>query len=262
MSITCDQLQSLATQISLVTACDAVRDGSLRLATPFRYPDGSQIDLFLQAGDNLLGEMELSDKGQTMAYLLDLHVKPWTSQKRKQTLADICSSLGVEQEGGCFRIRLDASQRTLFADAMVRLSQVCLRAADLAYTQRLRSPGAINEDFEEFLSVLDRPYQPDLIIPGRHGKPVAFDFLVEGRMARSLVKILSTGNPAAAHTLSTEAFTRWYDIEPVRHEYQCLTVYDSTNGVFFFFFLRRLEHLSAVLAYPAETDRLRYTLAA
>lgn len=262
MTPDCSNIRSLITDVCLITACDQVRDGSLRLATPFRYPDGSQIDVFLKAAGDLFEGFELSDKGQTTAYLLDLHVKPWTSQKRKQTLADICATLGVEQDGGAFRVRLGKEEIKDLPDAMLRLAQVCIRVADLAYTQRLRPPAALTEDFEEFIVALDRPYQSGVKIPGQYGKEVPFDFLVEGRRVRSLVQILTTANRFAAHTLSNEAFARWYDITPSRNDYQCLTVYDSGNDVFREEDLKRLESVSSIVGFPAESDRLNLSLAA
>ena len=96
--IDCNNLTDAVKRISLVLECDQINQGWLRLATPFQYPDGANIDVFLgePAGDVL----RLSDLGQTTANLLDLHLKPWTSARRAQIVKDICSSLGVSQAGG------------------------------------------------------------------------------------------------------------------------------------------------------------------
>lgn len=255
-------IQNHITTICLVKSYDIVRDGSFRLATPFRYPDGSYIDVFLKTQDDPFKGFELSDKGQTMAYLLDLHVKPWTSQKRKQTLADICAALGVEQDGGVFRISLRDEEMKELPDAILRLSQVCIRVADLAYTQRLRAPAALTEDFEEFVVSLDRTYRTAVKIPGQFGKEVEFDFLIDGQRTRSLVQILSTANRFAAHTLSVETFARWSDIAPVRPQYQCLSIFDTTNDVFREEDLKRLEIVSEVVGFPVESERLKISLAA
>jgi len=255
-------IEDLITGTCLVQAHDRVRDGSFRLATPFRYPDGSHIDVFLKRKNDLFEGFELSDKGQTMACLLDLHVRPWTSRKRKQTLADICATLGVEQEGGVFRISLTKESMKDLPDAILRLGQACIRVADLAYTQRLRTPSALAEDFEEFVVGLDRPYQTAVKVPGQFGKDVEFDFLIQGHRMRSLVQILSTANRFAAHNLSVETFARWSEITPVRWQYQCLSVYDTTNDVFREEDLKRLEVVSEILGFPAGSDRLHLSRAA
>ena len=82
MNLDCTKLKELVSGFSLISDCDIVSDHSLRMATPFQYPDGSQIDLFAKPAGELFDEVELSDKGQTTAYLLDLHVKLWTTKKR------------------------------------------------------------------------------------------------------------------------------------------------------------------------------------
>jgi hypothetical protein len=255
-------VENLITTTSLIKAHDTVRDGSLRLATPFCYPDGSNIDVFVRSNGELLETFEISDKGQTMAYLLDLHVKPWTSQKRKQTLADICKTLGVEQVGGAFQVILRKEELRALPDAIIRLGQVCIRVADMAYTQRLRTPASLTEDFEEFLVSLDRPYQTGVLIPGQYGKGVEFNFCVEGHRTKSLVQILSTANRFAAHSLSLEAFARWSDIAQLRPHYQCLSVFDTTNDVFREEDLKRLATVSEIVGFPAESERLNLSLAA
>lgn len=120
-------IEDFITGAYLVEDYDTVRDGSFRLATPFRYPDGSHIDVFLKAGGTGFDGFELSDKGQTVAYLLDLHVNPWSSQRCKQGVSDICTTLGVEQEGGVFRIRLSTGKMNDLPDAILRLGQACVR---------------------------------------------------------------------------------------------------------------------------------------
>ena len=51
-------IEELITNACLVEAYDTVRDGSFRLATPFRYPDGSHIDIFLKDSGTLFDGFE------------------------------------------------------------------------------------------------------------------------------------------------------------------------------------------------------------
>ena len=77
--IDCLMIDGDTTASALVQQCDVVASGALRMLTPFQYPDGSQIDLFIEETKPLLGARILSDLGQTTSYLLDLQVKPWAS---------------------------------------------------------------------------------------------------------------------------------------------------------------------------------------
>jgi hypothetical protein len=262
--IDCDYLANIVSGFSLISDCDIVKDGSIRMSTPFQYPDGSRIDIFVILSNDLLPTQAiLSDKGQTTAYLLDLHVKPWTTKKRKQMVDDICASLGVSHVGGEFLVNSSVERSSEWPSAMVRLAQACLRVADLAFTQRLRSPDAFQEEFEEFVSSLDRPYEPRVKLIGQFDKEVEIDFSIRGQTINSLVQTLGTSNQYAAHGLTTEAFRRWYDLQPIhQNSYQFVTIFDTGNNVFRDDDVARLGQLSQVIGFPAESDKLKVMLSA
>ena len=100
MNLTPAQIQTAVSSFSLVKGCDVVRNGMVRLATPFQYPNGAGIDLFLGAQPELFDKWTLTDLGQTTAWLLDLNLKLWTTEKRKQLVTDICRGLKVLVEHG------------------------------------------------------------------------------------------------------------------------------------------------------------------
>lgn len=266
MKFDCETFQDYAKSFSLITACDVVRDGSLRLSTPFQYPDGTYIDVFV-AQPPLQGELYppaivISDKGRTVANLLDVHVKPWTTQKRKQLVADICASLDVAQNGGEFLVRVQPASIGEFPQAVVRLAQACIRVSDIAFTQRSRSPGIFQEEVEEFISSIDLPYSPEFRVIGRFGNEIEFPFMVEGRKVRSLLQTLSTSNQSAAHTLANEVYIRWDDVPQERQRFQFITLYDTNNDVIREVDFARLKTVSDVIGFPAESQRLKEALAA
>jgi hypothetical protein len=263
MSLSCEELRQKVRGLALVVECDVVKSGALRFATPFRYSDGSQVDLFLTEKDVLFGhKYVLSDFGQTTAYLLDLQIKPWATKRRKQVIADVCRALEVEQADGQLQIRLRDSDLADLSEAVVRLAQACIRVADLTLTQRLGAPSVFREELEEFLADENLEYEESITLVGRFEKDVPVDFRVYGRHVKSLVLTLSTANTAAAHGLGNEVFRRWYDLEPYRPDHQAVTVWDTRNDVFHDDDLARLRDVSIVFGFPAETDRLRPALAA
>lgn len=264
MAFDCESLKQLATTLSLVTHCDVIKNGMLRLATPFRYPEGSQIDVFL--GDSVLlgSEFKLTDMGQTIAYLLDLQIKPWATQKRKQIVDEVCKAMGVHREEGEFFVTLTHNQ--LFTndlpDSIARLSQVCIRVADLAYTQRLRTPTSFRDDVEEFITNDRIEVESGIVLPGRFNEDVTVDFRTKGKTSRSLILTMSTNNHAAAHGIGNEVFRKWYDLSPQQGEFQFVTIYDSTTNAFRDDDLARLNELSTVLAFPAQQETIVEALAA
>ncbi len=261
MGIDCEEVKRMAGNLPLIEHCDVVKNGALRMATPFRYPDGSQIDLFLQKSSG--SEWLLSDLGQTTSYLLDLNVKPWTTKKRKQLLSDICQTLGIAQDGGQFQIALDESRLpSELQTSIVRLAQGSIRIADLAFTQRLRTASVFREEVEEFLVNYDLPYEENIKLKGQFENTVEVDFRVQGKKVTSLVQTLSTANAVAAHGLSNEVFRRWYDLNLYLPTSQFLTVYDTNTDIFRDDDLRRLSTVSTIIGYPANHDELLVVLAA
>ncbi len=134
MVLSCENLRETVSGFSLVQQCDVVKSGALRIATPFHYPNGSNIDLFLEQNLDLFGGVILTDKGLTADYVADYNFNLWKSKKRRILIEDICSTLEVQQQSGRFQIYLQPDEIPQLSSAIVRLAQACLRATDLVFT--------------------------------------------------------------------------------------------------------------------------------
>ena len=262
MDLNCQDLKQRVVGFSLVQNCDRIGNGMLRFETPFQYPDGSKIDLFIGNTGELFEDFVLTDLGQTMAYLLDLNLKPWTTKRRTQIVEDICRSLQVLQDGGQLCVKLNSKDDFRLDEGIVRLAQACIRMADLAMTQRLRVGNYFQEEFEEFLSRTELPYEPGIELDGRYGRLVPVDFRVQGRRVGSLVLTLSTANPNAAHPVANEVFRKWHDLEPHKSRHQFVSLYDSTTDALRADDIARLKDVSVVFGFPAEEEQIQAALAA
>ncbi|MEW6238138.1 MAG: DUF1828 domain-containing protein [Candidatus Omnitrophota bacterium] len=262
MNYSCEEIRSLVSRFSLVQECDAVKNGMLRIATPFQYANGSQIDLFLGEDKTMFEGWMLTDLGQTTAYLLDLHVKSWTTKKRKQWTSDICESLDIRQNAGALFVYIKEQDIDHLPSSIVRLAQACIRVSDLAMTQQFRSVHPFREDLEEFIANLDVPYETSKVFQGKYDNQVEVDFHVMGRKTSSLILTLSTANAVAAHGLCNEVFRRWYDLSTLREKHIFITAYDTDNNVFREEDISRVGELSSVLGFPAEYQQLEDILAA
>jgi hypothetical protein len=260
MILNCESLQSIVKSFSLVEACDVIKSGAIRIATPFYYPNGSQIDLFIQPTNDLFGNVILTDLGQTADYVADMQFNLWATKKRRTLLDDICNALDVAQSDGSFYIRIASQEIKDLPQAIVRLAQACIRATDLIFTQRLQNSGTFQEEVEEFLASHQLPYEPDLELTGRYQNVVNVDFKVQGRRISSLVETLSTR--ANTHVVATEVFRRWYDLEPYRMAHQFMTIYDEAAGNYKDDDLKRLSEYSAVFGFPKEQEQIYEALAA
>lgn len=260
MSFDCISMKEFLSSFSLIKACDVVKDGSLRIATPFQYPNGSLIDVFMSPSSDLTGELELSDKGQTSAYLLDLQIKHWTTTRRKNLVSDICKILGVKNDNGVLKVFFPETEITSVSTHLVHLAQACIRVSDIAFTQRFRTQSVFAEDVEEFIAAAQLPYKTGFIVNGRFGKQVEFDFKVQGQKVQSLVQTVSTSS-VTAHNISNEVFRKWYDVQHLG-DYQRITVYDSSRDVFREDDISRLSEVSQVVAFPDESEKLKDLIAA
>ena len=129
----CEKIREYIRTFSLVKECDVIKNGDLRMATPFCYPNGSYIDLFLTKTNDLFDKYVLSDLGQTTDYVADMQFNMWTTKKRRTRIDDICESLGVTQSDGQFRIYLTDEDFRQIYNPIVRVSQACIRVADLVF---------------------------------------------------------------------------------------------------------------------------------
>ncbi len=264
MSFECEQIAPLLRSFSLVTKCDVIKDGSVRIATPFRYPNGSLIDVFLTKKNDLFHKLELSDNGQASDYLLDLQIKLWANAKRKTLVSDVCKALDVINEDGVLKINFqeDESDLKLIPEYLVRLAQACIRVTDIAFTQRFRTQGTFVEEVEEFIASTELIYQPSFSVLGCYGKEVDFDFKVKGKHVESLVHTVPTQS-LSPHMPAAEVFTRWYDVRNQWDKFQKITVFDSTKeSTLRSDDIERLSEVSEVVAFPAEESRLKEMLAA
>lgn len=232
-----------------------------RIQTNLVYPDGSFIDLFIRNSDQLphAPVTVLSDLGQTTAWLLDLRLKPWLSQKRKRFMEDALEVLAVRQNGGALETEVTLGDP--LGPAILRLAQACLRVADLMMTQRGSVETVFKDRVEEFFSVHELPFDPDVEIRGRHGQLIRVDYRVKAGQRSALVLTLGPANASSAHTLANEIFGRWYELNMPSVSESKITVYDDECREYRPGDLERLADFSVVVPVSDE-DALMDAVAA
>ena len=128
----------------LAKDCDALPDGTFRLTTPLLYPNGARVELFYQPELDLFASPASPIKAQTAAMLAELQIYIEGYEKRQQILADICRTLRIADNHGELCVLVESDDH--LADAVLRLAQACVRAADLHYTQSFRAPVRLPPD--------------------------------------------------------------------------------------------------------------------
>jgi hypothetical protein len=144
---------------------------------------------------------------------------------------------------------------------MMRLAQACIRVSDLSFSARIWSAGSFRDELEEYLHSIDLRYEPNPVEVGTKGQEVKLDFRVFGESTQSLVQSLSSASAPSAHSISLEAFSRWFDLgQEKRGTPKRITVIDESNDVFKDTDVSRLDRLSSVLWFPADQEELTSAL--
>ncbi|CAA9273416.1 MAG: hypothetical protein AVDCRST_MAG93-2753, partial [uncultured Chloroflexia bacterium] len=146
MSTPCDYI---ADNMGELFECSPI-NGRTRIRTPYLYPDGDVIDVFL-ASDGY--PSTLTDFGDTLGWLWTQTVSNRRTNRQQRLVQDVCRTHGVELYRGMLTIRVDAPSQ--LPDAVTRLSQAALRVSDLWFTFRSQTTASINEEVEEFLTGLN-----------------------------------------------------------------------------------------------------------
>ena len=253
-------LQQRLSTYSLAQKCEPLPDGSFRIVTPLLYPNGTRVEVFYQPELDLFASTRLSDKGQTAALLAELNIYIEGFEKRRQILADICRTLRVGDGNGELFVSVEGDEH--LADAVMRLAQACVRAADLHYTQSFRA----QSDFRQIFAAFVHQERPDNIedytIEGRFGRRIKVDFHThQGHGRDNLLITLFSANETSSHSVANDVFCRWYDLERYRDRFNFLTVMDSSSRAFRQADVHRVGSISKVLSYPGDSEELRTLIA-
>ena len=241
----------------LVRSADRVPSGALRLETVFRYPDGASIDVFVTKPQAEGEPLVLSDFGQTFDWLAQLPEDPRASKAGQELLAEVIALHGAVERAGAREREVGAATR--LAEGVVELAQLCIRAADLAYTRRPVGLSSARHRLEALLQAARVPFMADAEVEGRFGVRVPLEFLVQGVSGRAGVLMLSPESGAHAHERVNEVFRRWYDLEGAA--LARITVFDDRVDLYREDDLRRLREVSTLVPL-SDSRQLRAVLAA
>lgn len=262
MNYDCSTIAQMAPALPLVQSCDIVPSGALRLATPFSYPNGEGVDVFLYVDKKLINEYWLSDFGQAYTYLHSAQIGMLSTSRKREIVDVIASQMHIRNMSGELAIVLRGDSADELSRAIARLAQACVRISDLATHQRLRSANPFRDDVEDFFDAKSFSFAPDVKLSGPYKMPIRIDFEVSSERAQSYVNVLSALNSTSAHASATEIFTKWHDLakaEVAGHQF--VTIYNSNSRAIKRSDIDRLQEYSQVLSYPEEHDKLARVLA-
>lgn len=222
----------------------ALVNGYTRVRTPFLYPDGDIIDLFVSEQDGLF---TITDLGESLRWLRMQNTSPRRSPKQQKLIEDVTLSHGLE----LFRGMLVARARTSneLTSVLLRTAQGALRVADIWFTMRTRSVESVTDEVEQLLTERVIPFQRGEQLVGRSGRVWRPDFHTRLPNRSSLVQVLSTGSRAAAHSVAEHVLASWYDLNNLivgPEALQFVSLFDDTMDVWTPEDLNLLGNLSVI----------------
>lgn len=183
-------------------------DGNrIRLRTPFLYPDGDLIDVFVYPSGS---GWVLSDMGEAVRYLSMSNVDLRTSPKRQAQLHEAVGSLGATLFDGS--IQTQVRDLTELPDAVLRLGQAITRACDLVFTLRARSYAEFREEVRGFLTQHQLDFEEEYQVQGGSGETYRVDFGVRTGSEVRLLRLVTTTSPGSANQVIDGVVREWVDI--------------------------------------------------
>ena len=234
-------------------------NGYTRIRTPFLYPDGDVIDLFVKEQN---GCVTITDLGETLRWLRAQSISPRRSPKQNKLIEDVCLNHGLEFFRGMLLARVKPGDN--FAAITLRAAQGALRIADLWFTMRTRSVETVTEEIELFLTEKQVSFERNQPLAGRSGRTWRPDFHARQPKRSSLVFVLSTGSRAAAKNVTEHVLAAWYDLNNLRvgpEGLQFISLFDDTMDVWSTEEFNLLKDLSIITRW-SQPDEFMQALAA
>jgi hypothetical protein len=252
--VNCDDLARALANSPLAGWGCATDRGYLRLLTPFRYPDGGLIELFV---DDREGRIVVTDFGEAYRFLETNGIDPERSASRKQ-LIDFATRLGAAAniDGA---LEIPVSNVVEVFPAALRLAQVITRVGDHV----LLAKGAFGNTFSDTVEEYLRSSLPGAEI--RRGQTVQgraalhrVDIVVRTNRGMGAVEGLSSTTATGANAQTAYTIQKFADIAalgpgaPTR-----FAVLDNSGEVWIESLRRQLEQFAYVVDWEHRDEVLQ-----
>lgn len=228
----------------------------LAVTTPFTYPDGDQIDVFVVSRRDRK-RIALSDLGETTSYLLMHGIDVTTSPRRQALVEEVCAEHGITFNRG--QIACVVADMDRFTDRLMAIGQTMVQVLDLLYTGREVHGISFKDDVAEYLSLIEGVA---VIRAPRIQRLASIPHRVDLEVRRFglqwYIKALSSGSRGAANRQVSETVRLWDFVQRKTNlnSQRLLTIIDDTIDVWEPDWLDQMAAHSTVVAWTGERDAL------
>lgn len=224
-----DLCKSLRGRLSALFECTSAPQGSVRVRTPFMYPDGDIVDVFVEERG---GKLVVTDYGESLGWLQMQSVRDHLTANQHQMVEDVCLTLGVELVHG--QLTLRCANVSALGDAIHRLGLAAVRVSDIWFTLRDRAVASVAEEVDAWLRERKFDSKRNARRGGRSGRTWTVDYEVVAQAQTSHVFLLTTGSQAWARRLSERVVAACTDLSHLtfdKAESSFVSLFDDTVNV-------------------------------
>lgn len=228
--MTSNVCQALTDELGMLFECSPHKE-FVRVRTPFLYPDGGVVDVFVRLYED---HFTVTDLGEALGWLRLQSVSAQRSPKQQRLLQDVCMTLGIELFRGQLLLRGDDNDPAQLSDRVLRVGQAVVRVSDLWFTTRTRSVESMSDEVADYLQERQVQFERAVKLAGRSGRDWSVDFQTRTERRSALVFVLATGSRAGARRIAEHVVAGWHDLSPVRVGPQALrfiSLFDDTTDV-------------------------------
>lgn len=256
--LSCTEIREyINNSVSSLFKCNQTTGNFLSITTPFSYPDGDEIELFIEFRNNYF---ILSDMGETLRYLDTYLLEVTSTQKRRGIVNDLIKSNNLLFDKGKVYAVIKNSENIL--DAIFNMSQAIIRLSDLLFTMKGQSLAAFEEEFKAYLEDNHFVYEEDYSVETSTHQ-YTFDFAIEKQNGVGLIKLMNAPKKPSQKPNISRIVQTWFDIStsfPDKYPiYNRITILDDTMYYWNTADYKLIEKLSVVNQW-SQKDRILSSL--
>lgn len=249
--------QILARNIGKQFSCSTINN-FVRIRTPYLYPDGDYIDLYLKQKKE---EYILTDLGETIRWLNMQNVSDTMTEKQKELINDTLLTFKVEKYQSMLFLKVKRPEE--IAVAVTDLSQAVFRISDIWFTFKTKSFVSILNDVAEFLKQQPIDFERNKKLKGHSGRTRKVDFYVKNNNNKiSLVNVLSISNKSFANSRTDSIHSVWWDLRHFKeppNQIQFISLFDDRMDIWSFENFKFLREVSNI-AYWSDKENFKSIL--
>ena len=199
--------ETLRGSLQTLFDCSSTGRGAVRVRTPFMYPDGDIVDVFVESG---IHGYCVTDYGEALGWLQLQGFSDALTSDQRNLIGDVCTTLGVGFDAG--ELNVKSSDETFLSDAVHRVGQASVRVCDLWFNTSGPDVADVAGEIGQWLHDKKFEFSRNVCHNGRSGREWTVDYQVKTDLRTSLVVLLSTGAHSWARRLSERVVAECTDL--------------------------------------------------